>query len=196
MKNAPVLFAAGAAGSLALVAARPAHALGPIDVEVGAKVGVGSNPAGNNTLTAVGASNPLGFGLGARGGVSFMGLYGGLDLMYYFGTSASPSVPPGASFAASQHALLYGVEGGYSLSLGPLTIRPQVGVGNATSTVDISGPASGSASQSNLYIEPGVTGLVSLAGWFAGADVNVLFLPGLDHSNAAGTFHGQVGLKF
>jgi hypothetical protein len=55
---------------------------------------------------------------------------------------------------------------------------------------------SGSTSKSNLYLEPGVTGLVSLGGWFVGADLNLLFLPGMDNTTTAFTLHGQVGLKF
>ena len=48
-----------------------------------------------------------------------------------------------------------------------LTIRPQIGIGNATFTtsgsanVGSTNVASGSSSVSNLYLEPGVTGLVS-----------------------------------
>ncbi len=47
----------------ALVASeQDAHAIGPVDVEVGARVGVGTNPASG--------SNPLGLGIGGRAGVS------------------------------------------------------------------------------------------------------------------------------
>src|ERR1019366_6022326 len=48
----------------------------------GAKAGVGTNPSSSPI-------NPLGFGLGGRGGASFFGFYGGVDLMYYFGGSQS-----------------------------------------------------------------------------------------------------------
>jgi hypothetical protein len=170
MKSAPILVAAAAAGVLTLVTTRSAHALGPVDLEVGLKAGVATNPI--NGLN----DNPLGFGIGARGGVGIFGLYGGIKFMYYFG-------------ADSEHATQYGVEGGYSLSVGPITLRPQVGVGNLT----FSGNG---ASLSNIYVEPGVTVLVSLLGWYVGADANVLLTPGLDQSQAALTINGQVGLKF
>src|SRR5271168_359202 len=112
MKSAPILVAAIAAGTLTLVATRPAHALGPIDLEIGAKAGIATSPVSG------GGPNPLGVGVGGRAGISILGFYGGGNLMYYFG-------------ANSEHALLYGVEGGYGFSLPavPITIRPQLGLG-------------------------------------------------------------------
>ncbi len=164
--------------SIAIVSStREAHALGPIDLEVGAKAGVGTKPYSGD------GPNPLGFGLGGRAGVVlFDHLYGGVDLMYYFGGSEN-----GVSF----NTLMYGAEAGWGFKLLEIiTIRPQVGLGNATFSV------SGGPSNSNLYVEPGVTGLVTLGTLFVGADANVLVFPGLANSNAAFTLHGQVGLKF
>ncbi|HTQ44405.1 MAG TPA: hypothetical protein VMI75_16705 [Polyangiaceae bacterium] len=163
--------------SIAIVTStRTAHALGPIDLEVGAKAGVGTKPYNGD------GPNPLGFGLGGRAGVVLLDhLYGGVNVMYYLGDSQN-----GVSF----NTLMYGVEAGWGLKLLEiLTIRPQVGLGNATFSA-------GNASNSNLYVEPGVTGLVSLGMLFVGADANVLVFPGLANSNAAFTLHGQVGLKF
>ncbi|HEX4628651.1 MAG TPA: outer membrane beta-barrel protein [Gemmatimonadales bacterium] len=191
MRSASFFVAAFTLCAGALMTARDARALGPVDLELGAKVGMGTNPSSQN------APNPLGFGLGARGGVSFLGIYGGVQLMYYFGSSQDL----GQSISVSEHSLLYGVEAGYGVTLlDILTIRPQIGIGNLTATASISGSGAAalgnnSPSNSNLYLEPGVTGLVSLGGWFVGADANVLFLPGADNSTAAFTLHGQVGLK-
>jgi hypothetical protein len=167
--------------SLAIVTStRTAHALGPIDLEIGAKAGIGTNPDSGN------GPNPLGFGLGGRAGVVLLDhLYGGVNLMYYLGASEG---------GESIHTLLYGIEAGWGWKLlDILTIRPQVGLGNATFS------ASGSlasGSNSNWYLEPGVTGLVSLGLLFVGADANVLAFPGLANSNVAFTLHGQVGVKF
>lgn len=170
-------------------AARDACALGPVDVEVGAKIGGGGAPF-------TGEPNPLGFGLGARAGVAFTGWYGGLSLMYYVGESGSVS-----AVTASEHSLLYGVEGGYGLSLlGLLTLRGLIGVGNFT--VDYTGI--GHLSLNNLYVEPGITALITLGILYFGADVNVLVLPGISdptnpaHSSwvTALTAHGQVGVRF
>lgn len=173
---------------------RPAHALGPVGVEVAAKGGYGTSPDSSY------AFNPYGVGLGARGGVSFLGLYGGLNVVYYLGGSTKTALGE-----VKAHTLLYGLEAGYGISLlDILTIRPQIGLGNATASASGLGQ---DVSNSNIYLEPGVTGLVSLGGFFVGADANLLVLPGADNgTDGAGnkqtktftsfTAHGQVGVKF
>ncbi|MDP9033629.1 MAG: hypothetical protein M3O50_02395 [Myxococcota bacterium] len=167
--------------------ARDAHALGPVDVEVAGKAGVGTNPGGS--------PGPLGFGLGARAGVSLLGLYGGLAFMYYFGESDS---------ITSVKALTYGLEGGFgSKLLGLVTLRGTVGIGNYTETVDTKVlNVSSSHSSSSLYIEPGVTGLVTLGPLLVGADANILILPSRTRidlrssTDVAFTMHGQIGVVF
>jgi hypothetical protein len=199
MRTASIVAAAFAFGACTFAMTRNAHALGPVDVEIGAKVGVGTNPL--KSENGVSDPNPLGFGIGARGGVSFLGFYGGVQLMYYFGGSDDVTIA-GQSLSLKDHAFMYGVEAGYGLTLiDILTIRPQVGIGNATfsSSGNISGAINATAngtSTSNLYIEPGVTALISLGGWFVGADANLLFFPGLDDSKVAFSLHGQIGFKF
>jgi hypothetical protein len=202
MRTASIVAAAFAFGVGTFAMTRNAHALGPIDVEIGAKAGVATTPIKDS-----GVPNPLGFGIGARGGIDFLGFYGGVQLMYYFGGSDEVSVPGAESVKVSLHTFMYGVEAGYGFTLlDILTIRPQVGVGNATFSG--SGEAAGfvnasgsGGSQSNLYIEPGVTGLVSLGGFFVGADANLLWFPGLDwapndSAKLCFSLHGQVGFKF
>jgi hypothetical protein len=201
MRTASIVAAAFAFGVGTFAMTRNASALGPIDVEIGAKVGVATTPVKDS-----GFPNPLGFGIGARGGIDFLGFYGGVQLMYYFGGSDDISVP-GQSVSVSTHTFMYGVEAGYGFTLlDILTIRPQVGVGNASFSSSASGAGAvnvtaGGGSQSNLYIEPGVTGLVSLGGWFVGADANALFFPGLDFgpndsAKVSFSLHGQIGFKF
>ncbi|HEY6461789.1 MAG TPA: hypothetical protein VIY73_16600, partial [Polyangiaceae bacterium] len=139
-----------------------------------------------------GALNPLGFGLGARGGVDVFGFYGGVKLMYYFGSSSG---------GFSDHSLSEGVDVGYNIKLSILTIRPMVGLGNFTTTGSGAGV---SESHGTLYVEPGVTALVSLGLIYVGADVNALLLtsepatpPATGNQlDTALTIHGQVGLKF
>jgi hypothetical protein len=174
----------------ALTMTRDAHALGPIDLEIGAKLGEGTNPFSSGP-------NPLGFGLGARAGVSLLGLYGGLNVMYYFGST--DNVGP---VSVSVYSTMYGIEAGYGFSLLMLTIRPQVGIGNFTATANGNAfGVSGSKSQSNLYLEPGVTALVSFGLLFVGADANLLVLPGIaeysgkSQTDTAFTVHAQVGIK-
>lgn len=190
MNRTFVLIAATALGLVTFAVPEDAHALGPVDLEVGAKVGGATNPS-----SASGAPNPLGFGLGARAGLSFLGgLYAGGSLMYYFGSSASEPTPAAPSVSVSANTLMYGGELGYGITLlDLLTIRPQVGLGNAT----FNGSAGGvSQSASYFYLEPGVTALIGLGLLYVGADANALFFPSLQGSQAALSLHAQIGLKF
>jgi hypothetical protein len=170
-----------------LFAAQDAFALGPVDLELGARAGGGTNPFGGNPQPP----NPLGFGLGARGGATIFGIYGGVGVMYYFGSSETV-----LGSSVSVHSLLYGAELGYSVKLAILTIRPQVGLGNCTLS------ATGASDTNNLYVEPGLTGLITLGTIFVGADANALILPGIKQADGttgtstAFTLHGQVGVKF
>jgi hypothetical protein len=197
MRTASIVAAALSFGVGTFAMTRNAHALGPVDIEIGAKAGLGTSP-----VSTSGYPNPLGFGIGGRAGVDFLGFYGGVQLMYYLGGSTDE----GAGITYKDHTFMYGVEAGYGFTLiDILTIRPQLGIGNATFSSSVSGSASsgdtsvgfsGGGSKSNLYLEPGVTGLISLGGFFIGADANLLAFPGLDDSKLAFTLHGQVGFKF
>jgi hypothetical protein len=194
--------------SIAIVtSARTAHALGPIDIEVGAKAGVGTEYSGG--------LNPFGFGVGGRAGVVLPSsrfstldhLYFGASLMYYFGTSETVQGPisPGnqsltPSVSESVHTLMYGGEFGLGFKpLDSVTIRPQVGVGSVSYGYTVS---SGTIEESGnpVYVEPGVTVLVALGTLFVGADVNALVFPGRVWDGAGSGFfitvHGQVGVKF
>jgi hypothetical protein len=172
-----------------------AHALGPVDLEVGAKAGIGTNPSD-------GTINPLGFGIGARAGVAIKDIYAGLNVMYYLGGSDTVL---GADVSA--HALQYGLEGGYGFHLIEiLTIRPQLGLGNISFTSKAEGSGlTFEDTKGYLYLEPGVVALVSLGGLFVGADANLLVIPGVEERSGtttesktytAFTLHGQVGFKF
>jgi hypothetical protein len=184
---------------------RDARAIGPVDVEVAGQVGVGTDPLKN------GGPNPLDFGGGGRAGVSFLGLYGGLALMYYAGGSKSDDTSSTVG-SSSDHVLMYGIEAGYGYKiLGVLTIRPQVGLGNLTLSYasddtcrycDIISPKL-SSNGNHLYLQPGVTALVSLGMLLVGVDANALVLPNIKEPYAASattdvafTTHVQVGLKF
>jgi hypothetical protein len=197
MKSARLLVAVAALAASAATSSisRDAHALGPVDLELGAKAGGGTNPT-NSSL------NPLGFGIGGRGGLSFFGLYAGVDVMYYLGGKATV-VPPGPTtgtggLSVTEHTLMYGADLGYNFKIALLTLRPLLGIGNFT--VSHSGDA-GSGNASNLYLEPGLTALVTLGIMYVGADANLLVLPGVSQGSGnttetAFTLHGQVGVVF
>lgn len=214
MKQLSVFLAATGLGLGVLFAPSQAHALGPIDLEVGAKVGGGSNPiSGPKSADGVSEPNPIGFGIGARGGISFFGLYAGVSGMYYLGSSASAAVD-GVTAKSSIHTAVYGGEFGYNIKLIPLlTIRPQIGIGNAefSESVSVGGVSQSAPSTGYLYLEPGVVALISLGILYVGADVNALLLPSGPTSNSCATpnkngictgfdgaitAHAQVGVKF
>jgi hypothetical protein len=148
-------------GVVAAVAApQEAHALPGIGASAGLLGGVGMKPGDYPE----GAANPYGVGLGVRGGVNLMGLYGGLTFLYHLG--GSYDVPLVGSIKTN--AMYYGLEGGYEIGLGPLAIRPYLGLGNFTAKVSGTGV---DKSESSLYVAPGIVGLVSVAGFFVGADL-------------------------
>jgi hypothetical protein len=186
MKKTLIATLVPALSVLAIVAStKEAHALGPIGVEAGAVVGYGTNPDSNLPV------NPLGVGLGLRGGVVlFDSLYGGVKVTDYLGGSVGP---------ASIHALQYGLDVGYGFSIPLLTIRPQVGIGNVGFTTSIDNL--GSTSSSYLYVEPGVTALIGLGLIYVGADANYMLVPGVSQGDGTSktegalTIHGQVGIK-
>jgi hypothetical protein len=206
MKSVSIFVAALAFGAGTFAMTRDAHALGPIGIEAGAKVGVASNPI--SAPSGESAPNPLNFGIGARAGVDILGFYGGLNFMYYFGASQDVTVN-GATESGKYHTIMEGIELGYGISLlDILTIRPQIGIGNATFHYSVSGniplvgATSGGTNESNLYLEPGVTGLIGLGLWYVGADANILLLPGYHPggdqdigTKASISIHGQIGVK-
>jgi len=174
---------------LLLGSEREAHALGPVDIEIAAKGGVGSNPAPS------GSPNPLGIGLGARAGIALpLGLYAGVNIVDYLGSDTD---------GISEHALQYGLEAGWGISVLFLTIRPQIGIGNINFSYSVDAVQGLSGSSGYLYLEPGLTGLLTFGSFLVGADVNALVIPSVNNSvtNTSSTYtaltiHAQVGVKF
>jgi len=203
VKQASFFLLTAAAGLGTLSVTRSASALGPVDVEVAAKVGGGTNPV-NVPGGQFGPAqvNALGVGLGARAGASISGFYGGLTFMYYFGERQRP-YPTYTNMLIhleSFSSVMYGVEAGYNFNVSLLTIRPELGVGNYTLTA--SSPGTTTSSSSNLYLEAGVVGLLSFGRWLVGADAGTFLLPGWSNSHPGGssslalTANGEVGIKF
>jgi hypothetical protein len=164
MRKTFLFLTATGAGLLAAVMTRDAHAVGPVDIEVAPKFGYGSSP-GNDGF----GFDALGIGLGGRAGVSIFGIYGGLNIVDYLGGTQPlfPCPAPGevgCGGGASGHTLMYGGELGYGFKLRLVTIRPQFGVGRSV--------AYGLARNGGLYLEPGVTVLLSLGPAFLGFDVS------------------------
>jgi hypothetical protein len=194
MRTSFLVFAATSAILLTLSTTREAHALGPLDIEIAAKVGYGSNPDSGE------GANRLGFGVGGRAGLALFGIYAGVNIVDYLGGSGTPPCPSGTpcpiSTNSSVHTLMYGGEFGYGFKISIVTIRPQIGVGSAV----VYGPG---GSASSLYLEPGVTGLVAIGILLVGVDANVAIFPNTTNGETtsssteeAFTIHGQVGVRF
>jgi hypothetical protein len=174
MRTSPKLLAASAASILLFASARPAHALGPVDLEIAGKVGYGSNQ--------------LDLGLGGRAGVSLFGLYGGLNIVDYLGQN-------------SVHALTYGGELGYGFKISFITIRPLVGFGDESVSVPAvavcppgancgSGPA-----VSSFYLQPGGLVQFGFGHLIFGVDAGAL-IPTASGSRASFTMNGELGVRF
>lgn len=166
------------------IAERPAHALGPVDLEAAAKIGFGTNPYPS-------PPTPGGIGLGGRAGVTILGgLYLGVSFIHYFGGSEGEN---------DYSSTLIGAELGYTIGLIPLVrIRPQLGIGNyhLSRSSDNDQINAGLISDSRLYLEPGVVVVAPIGKFFiVGGDVNGLVLPS-SPARAALTFHLQGGVTF
>ena len=160
------VVAASATALLTFLTMHPAHALGPIDVEVAGKVGYGTNY--------------YGLGLGARAGISFLGLYGGVNFINYFGQ--------GQNGLPAESAFTFGGEVGYGIKIAFVTIRPLVGLGvEQLGTTD-------SGNQS-FYIEPGGLVQFGFGHFIFGVEASAL-LPTTNAYSKAFTFGGQIGARF
>lgn len=100
--------------------------------------------------------NPYGIGLGLRGGLTLpSALYLGASFDYFFGDSDDVV---DVDFAIYQ--LMGNI--GYDLGLGPLTLRPSLGLGVANTSVEVGGPISFEDSQSDFVLSPGAEGIIGL----------------------------------
>jgi hypothetical protein len=179
MKTSRAFVTASAALLLALTTTRNARALGPIDLEIAGKAGYGSHD--------------LGAGFGGRAGVSFFGIYGGLNIVDYLGLSPGAGLP-------STHTLTYGGEVGFGFKISRLTIRPLLGFGDASQSF-------AGFSASSFYLEPGGLLQLKFGVLIFGVDASCLILTsaqqqavgaatGGSTASEAFTIHGQVGLAF
>ncbi len=99
--------------------------------------------------------NPYGPGLGVRAGVTLpASLYLGASLDYFFGDSVDIA---GVDVNRSLLQVLANV--GYDAGLGPLTLRPSLGLGLAQSNAEI-GPLD--ESESDFVLSPGAEAIVGL----------------------------------
>ena len=181
---------------------------GGYDVEFGARAGYGSPPIR-------GGNNPFGGALGGRIGFAIGRFYVGASVVNYFG---------GNDVDLSDSALLYGVELGFGFryrvfSTAALTIRPQVGFGNATffhtdpsqAKIDVVTSASGQQSRSstsdtttvnNVYVEPALVVMLASGHNFAAISAGVVVVPGISYAEPEPStwlsygLQGHIGFRF
>jgi hypothetical protein len=145
-----------------------------------------------------GGENGYGVGFGLRGGYTLdMGVYAGVTYVHHLGYSVD--VPGGsASFGIG----FAGVEGGYGIDAGPVTVRPELGLGmgmaRGEACVTILGTeACGDASESALSLWPGASILYPAGSIFFGANARYYVVTGdkINDANAP-AFYGTVGGSF
>ncbi|HEU4410125.1 MAG TPA: hypothetical protein VFS43_33025 [Polyangiaceae bacterium] len=183
--------------------------------EISAFVGYGT---GSDVVPLEGVSTGagLGLGLGVRGGYGFAsGLWLGASYTHYAGGSFQAEGPVlggggrssetvGGRFAAHAPAL----EVGYSVPVGPLRLRPQVGVGaiyyafrrdraadRAGGEVLLPDAIARSGSQSTFVAWPGVALLLPLGEAFFAAEARLGLVAGADSASPLSLF-GAGGVRF
>jgi hypothetical protein len=172
-----------------LTSPKNARALGPVEVEAAANVGTGSNPVGKP-----GFANALLAGVGGRVGVSFLEAYAGLNLEYHWSDSGTIF---GDAVRGQINTLTFGAELGYNIRpIRVLTIRPQLGIGNAhfqLNEVSEDVPNLIFPGDSNyLYLEPGIVCLLSFGAVLVGVDAGLLWLPTASDRQVAYTLNRQL----
>jgi hypothetical protein len=123
--------------------------------------------------------NPWGIGFGARGGYNLDNIYLGVRFVFYLGESVSAAAFGGGPGDFSVNVWELGVEAGYDLDLGAVTLRPEVGFGLAGSSSDSSAPGVVSApkSSTDLYLAPGASVLYDVTPVvFVGVDTRLQFV--------------------
>ena len=111
-------------------------------------------------------SDPMGLALGARAGLTLptTSWYLGALFLYHVGDSISLGTG-GAELSSSSYML--GAEGGYELGIGPLVLRPSLGLGLYSRSESVEGQIVGvnwEASDDNeaFYLSPGFNVMVTL----------------------------------
>ena len=169
----------------AMLSVKSAHALG---VSAGLLVGNGFKDGYN-------------IGVGVRAGVTLpvTPIYVGGTFIYHFGKTETE---PLTNQDFTTKTFYFGPEGGYDIGVGPLTVRPYLGLGYASvsttiPTISVGGISigGGSASASKLAFWPGATALFSLGGAFVGADARYVIITDSGDFNAFSIF-ATGGLTF
>jgi len=155
---------AGASGLFALGITHEAHAL-PLVSLYGNLRGLYGSASGTQVL------NPYGFGAGLSAGLTIKSIYAGVSFDYFFGEKDKIG-----GFDTSVSMYQAELHGGYDFGLGPLTLRPNLGLGVAHDKASVDGPPgvsyAGNASTSKFVASPGLEGIISLGLMTVSAEVS------------------------
>ena len=135
--------------------------------------------------------NLWGFGLGVRGGYNLKQVYLGVRFMWNFGESYSGPL----GFDATANIWELGIEGGYDfVVIDKFTIRPELGLGVATSRISVdSDIGGGSDSNSDFSLSFGASALYDITpSLFLGVNMRIP-LVFADDTRAAWQFLLNVG---
>lgn len=117
--------------------------------------------------------DPMGVALGARGGLTIpmTDLYVGALFLYHMGDSATV-----LNVETTLSSFMLGGEIGYEIGVPFITLRPSIGLGLNNTSADVEGTiagfgASGSTSEGDFYISPGINAMLTFGVIYAGAEV-------------------------
>lgn len=206
---APARAARPQAAQAAEPAAAPANepepdAVAPTDkperrISLAAIAGVGLNEtkvkddAGNESKEGIGTQ---GVGIGVRGGYTLpMKVYVGAAFVYHLGGSKDAEQ---VKYTGS--TLYLGPEVGYELELGPVIVRPYVGLGygSVKAKAEAGGTTILDRSEGGFALWPGLMARYPIDAFFVGADARYALVTGTDkitNGGGAGVF-ATVGMNF
>lgn len=133
-----------------------------------ALVGFGLNNAGSGDESL----NIYGVGLGVRAGVSLpSNLYAGGTFVYHLGATKEFG-----SMKVTSAVNYYGVEGGYNIASGGMTIRPYLGLGQIKPRGEVcyNSVCTTAEGKAEIYIAPGAALLFGSGSIFGGVDVRMV----------------------
>lgn len=168
-------------------------------ISIAAIAGVGLNEtklkddAGNETKDGVGTQ---GVGIGLRGGYTLpMKVYVGAAFVYHLGGSNEANQ---VKYTGS--TLYLGPEVGYDLELGPVILRPYVGLGygSVKAKAEAGGTTLLDRSEGGFAVWPGLMARYPVDAFFVGADARYALVTGTDkitNAGGAGVF-ATVGMNF
>ncbi len=146
-----------------------------------------ANPTGVSFggMLGYGFGDQYGVGLGAKGGYTFPNrVYVGGNLNYHFGTSQDFL----DNNTVSSTTWFLGPEAGYDFGVGPVILRPVVGVGMGFNTNTVQGTlANTDDTRVRPYIAPGASVHYPIGNFFVGGDGRFMIMSDANSLNLLGT---------